>query len=130
MSAVARRFASLPTAAKLLLILSLVLLPIGLALFAIGREGINQANDALEARSADQAQAASRAIESLVARNALALRIAANGALTGGSGDACQRAVRSLSVAPAVAQRFEIDDIDGAPVCAIGEVPPTADLPL
>jgi two-component sensor histidine kinase len=130
MSAVARRFAALPTAAKLLLFLSLVLLPIGLALFAIGREGINQANDALRARSTDQAQAASRAIESLVARNALALRIAVNGALTGGNGDACQRAVRSLSVAPAVAQRFEIDNIDGEPMCKIGDVPPTADLPL
>ena len=130
MSAVARRFAALPTAAKLLLILSLVLLPIGLALFAIGRAGINQANEALGARATDQAQAASRAIESLVARNALALRIAANGALTSGRGDACQRAVRSLSVAPAVAQRFEIDDIGGAPICRIGDVPPTADLPL
>ena len=108
MSEAARRFAALPTAAKLLLILSLVLLPIGIALFAIARDGIQQANAVLKARSDDQARAASRAIESLVARNALALRIAANGALAAG-GDPCARATRSLSIAPAVAQRFEID---------------------
>ena len=130
LSAFARRFAALPTAAKLLLILSLVLMPIGLALFAIARDGINQANDALQARSTDQAQAASRAIESLVARNALALRIATNGALTSGPGDACQRAARSLAIAPAVAQRFQIDDINGEPLCKVGDVPTTADLPL
>src|SRR5689334_18871003 len=108
MSAVARRFAALPTAAKLLLILALVLLPIGVALFGIARGGIDQANSALKARSDDQARAASRAIESLIARNALALRIAANGALIEGN-DPCARASRSLSIAPGVAQRFEID---------------------
>jgi two-component sensor histidine kinase len=130
MSAANRRFAALPTAAKLLLILAVVLLPIALALFAVARDGIEQANGALRARSEDQAKAASRAIESLVARNALALRIAANGALTAGPGDACQRATRSLSIAPAVAQRFEIDDVSGQPLCSVGEVPLTADLPL
>ena len=44
----AERFARLPTAAKLLLILSAVLLPIGLALTWIGENGIRQANEALE----------------------------------------------------------------------------------
>jgi two-component sensor histidine kinase len=129
MNALTRWFASLPTAAKLLLILSVVLLPIGAALFAVGRDGIEQANRALRARSDDQARAASRAIESLVARNALALRIATNGALSGGAGDSCRRAVRALSVAPAVAQRFEIADIDGTPLCAIGDVPSTDNFP-
>ena len=121
--------AALPTAAKLLLILSLVLLPIGLALFAIARDGIEQANGVLKARSDDQGRAASRAIESLVARNALALRIAANGALAEG-GDLCARANRSVSIAPGVAQRFEIDSVDGEPLCVVGQVPPTSDLPL
>ena len=129
MSAVARRFAALPTAAKLLLILSLVLLPIGIALFAIARDGIEQANGVLKARSDDQARAASRSIESLVARNALALRIAANGALSDGA-DPCARAARSLAISPGVAQRFEIDSVDGKPLCVVGTVPRTSDLPL
>jgi two-component sensor histidine kinase len=125
-----RRFAALPTAAKLLLILSMVLLPIALLLFAVAREGIDQANTALIARTGDQARAASRSIESLVARNALALRIAANGALSGGGGqDLCQRAGRSLAIAPAVAQRFEIDDIAGARLCSVGEPIATEGLP-
>lgn len=123
------RFAGLPTAAKLLLILSVVLLPIGLALFAIGRQGIEQANAALQARSDDQARAAARAIESLVARNALALRIAVNGALADGTSQACQRAQRSLAIAPAVAQRFEIEDSNGVPLCAFGEMASTTEIP-
>ena len=45
----AERFARLPTAAKLLLILTAVLLPIGAALAWIGNNGIRQANASLEA---------------------------------------------------------------------------------
>ena len=47
---IAERFARLPTAAKLLLILTAVLLPIGLALAWIGENGIRQAKVALEGR--------------------------------------------------------------------------------
>ena len=91
---VADRFARLPTAAKLLLILSITLLPIGIALTWLSESGIRQANDALRGRSEDRARAATRAIESLIARNALALRIAANGALAAGS-DPCDRQKRN-----------------------------------
>jgi len=124
-----RRFAALPTAAKLLLLISIVLLPIGSLLFAVARAGINQANAALLARADDQAKAASRSIESLLARNALALRIAANGALASGPGDPCQRAGRSLSIAPAVAQRFEIDDVSGNQICVVGDLVTADNLP-
>ena len=79
------RFGRLPTAAKLLLILTAVLLPIGIALAWIGESGIHQANHALEGRNEDQARSAVQSIESLIARNALALRIAANGALADGA---------------------------------------------
>src|SRR5947209_13747235 len=98
----ADRFARLPTAAKLLLILTLAILPIGIALTLIGETGIRRANDALVGRTEDQERTAAGAIESLIARNALALRIAANGALAGGSGNACDRMRNSLAVAPAV----------------------------
>ncbi|MGH9693655.1 MAG: hypothetical protein ACRD5Z_05915, partial [Bryobacteraceae bacterium] len=85
------RFGRLSTAAKLLLILTAVLLPIGIALTWLGETGIQRANEALEGRAEDQSRAAAEAIQGLIARNALALRIAANGALAGGQGEACVR---------------------------------------
>lgn len=126
----AERFAGLPTAAKLLLILTAVLLPIGIALTWIAQSGIQQAKAALAGRAHDQSRAAVQAMESLVARNALALRVAANGALAAGSLGACDRAQRSLAVAPAVAQSFELETADGSPLCAIGEIGDTGTLPL
>jgi two-component sensor histidine kinase len=126
----AERFARLPTAAKLLLILTAALLPIGVALTWLSGSGIQQANDALRGRSEDQAQSATRAIESLIARNALALRIAANGAFVASSGDACERAQRSLAIAPAVAQRFELETATGEPLCKVGEIGETGVLPV
>jgi two-component sensor histidine kinase len=130
MTSAAHRFAALPTAAKLLLILSAVLLPIGMALVWVASSGIQQADNASRARTDDQARTAARAIESLIARNALALRIAANGALAAGPTGACDRAERSLAVAPAVARQFEIDGPDGTRLCAVGEIPAPASLPL
>src|SRR6476620_3557571 len=117
----AERFARLPTGAKLLLILTAVLLPIGIGLALIGNNGIHQANSALEGRKQDQSRAAAAAIEGLIARNALALRIAANGALASGPVGACDRMQRSLSIAPAVAQSFEVETPDGQPICNKGE---------
>ena len=126
---IVQRYARLPTAAKLLLILTAVLLPIGIALAIIGEMGIRQANAVLEARNEDQARAAAQAIESLIARNALALRVAANGALAGGSARVCERARGSLAIAPGVAQAFEFETGDGKPICAVGQIGDTGTLP-
>jgi two-component sensor histidine kinase len=126
----AERFARLPTGAKLLLILTAVLLPIGIALAWIGETGIRQADAALEGRTEDQARLAARSIESLVARNALALRIAANGRITGQPGDSCALIQKSLAIAPAVAQNFELETPEGKPVCSAGEIPATGELPI
>ena len=123
------RFARLPTGAKLLLILTAVLLPIGIALAVVGSSGIREANAALRGRSADQGRAASQAVESLIARNALAIRIAANGAFAGGARGACDRARASLAIAPAIAQTFELERADGTPLCAAGQVPKIGQLP-
>ena len=71
-----------------------------------------------------------KAIESLIARNALSLRIAANGALAAGAGDPCARAQRSLAIAPAVAQRFELETATGQPLCKIGDIGDTGVLPV
>jgi two-component sensor histidine kinase len=130
MEAVSRWFARLPTAAKLLLILTAVLLPIGVALAWLGESGIRQANQTLLGRSTDRAHDAARAIESLIARNALALRIAANGALADDPADVCDHAERSLAIAPAVAQRFELESPTGQPLCKVGDIADTGTLPL
>jgi two-component sensor histidine kinase len=126
----AERFGRLPTAAKLLLILTAVLVPIGVALIGLGETGIRQANSALRQRSSDQARLAAGAVESLIARNALALRIAANGALSQNGGNPCDRARRSLSIAPAVSQSFELEGADGKALCSNGTVGDTSNLPL
>ncbi len=125
----AERFARLPTAAKLLLILTAAILPIGIGLTILGEMGIRQADSALKGRQQDQARAATRAIESLIARNALALRVAANGALAQPGGDACDRARKSLAIAPAIAQTFELEAADGKPLCTTGRIGNTGDLP-
>src|SRR3954453_4777484 len=126
----AERFARLPTAAKLLIILTAALLPIGIALVWLGESGIRQANDALKGRAEDQSRAAAESMEGLLARDALALRIAGNGALAGGAGDACARAQRSLTIAPGVAQSFELESGDSKPICAAGTVGDMGSLPL
>ena len=130
MSTAAERFAALPTAAKLLLILTAVLLPIGIALVWVAGAGIRDADHASREITEDQARAAARAIESLIARNVLALRIATNGALVAGPTGACDRAQRSLAVAPGVAHGFEINTADGRPLCKVGDVPTPPNLPI
>jgi two-component sensor histidine kinase len=126
----AERYSRLPTGAKLLLILTAVLVPIGVALAWLGESGIRQANAALEGRNEDQARLAARSIESLIARNALAMRIAANGRIDDARGDSCDRARKSLAIAPAVAQNFELETADGKPVCSVGQTANTGELPI
>ena len=130
MNAAARRFASLPTAAKLLLILTAALLPIGIALTWLGESGIREANDALRGRSEDQAKATAGAIESLIARNALALRVAAAGALRNNGPDPCASAVQSLATAPAISNRFSLRNGDGELLCTAGDFQPKDPIPL
>lgn len=116
----AERFATLSTPAKLLLILTAALLPIGFALVWIAYDGIHIANTTLKNQSSDQAKAAALSVESLVARNVLALRIAANGRLGDGPA-ACQEVQKSLSIAPAVAQQFRLDS-NGSVLCIVGDL--------
>jgi len=114
-------FARLSTAAKLLLILTAVLLPIGVVLTWVGETGIHSADAAIQGRAQDQTHAAARAMESLIARNALALRLAANAALAQGQAGACDRMQRALAISPGLSQRFELEDTDGKKLCAVGD---------
>ena len=124
------RFSRLPTAAKLFLILTIVLLPFGLALAVLGESGIRSANQAIVGQSDDRARITSRAVESLIARNALALRVAANAALAQSAGNPCERMRNALAIVPAVAQSFELEDPDGEPICANGTIGQVGDLEL
>jgi two-component sensor histidine kinase len=126
----AKRYAALPTAAKLLLILTAAILPIGIALVLFAEAGIRDANDALRGRANDQARAAARGIESLIARNALALRIAANGALATGTSGACDRAMRSLAIAPTVGQHFQLNGATGEQLCSVGSIADAGSMPM
>jgi two-component sensor histidine kinase len=126
----AQRFARLPTTGKFLLILTAVLLPIGMALTWLGETGIRQANGALEGRSEDQTRAAAAAMESLIARNALALRIAAAGALRSQDADPCDATAKALATAPAISRSFALRSLDGDLICTYGGFVPKNTMPL
>ena len=114
------RFERLPTASKLLLILTAVLLPIGLALAWIGNSGIHQANSALDGHKQDQSRAAAQAIEGIIARNALALRIAAGGSLHNPTSNSCKEAADALATAPAITRSFSMTSTSGNLLCSNG----------
>ncbi|GAA4034851.1 hypothetical protein GCM10022281_13800 [Sphingomonas rosea] len=119
MSRLRNWFQQLPTASKLLLLLTAAILPLGLVLVAAATSGINQANDAMGARATDQGRLAVRAVDSLIARNILALRIAASGALDGGA-EPCRRVERALSVANNPPENFLLSDSVGTQICSPG----------
>jgi two-component sensor histidine kinase len=126
----AGRFERLPTAAKLLLILTAVLLPIGIGLALLGDQGIRRANAALDDRNTVQSRAAAQAIESLIARNALALRIAAAGVLRDPHGDLCAQTAAALATAPAISRSFALRSTTGDLLCTNGGFSPKEEVPL
>jgi two-component sensor histidine kinase len=114
-------FARLGTAAKLLLALSLIMLPIGGLLVWSALRNLEGAGATIASAAQQRARLSSRTLESLIARNALALRVAASAALKVQSSDACADAASTLAIAPAVARRFEIEQVDGRPLCSVGD---------
>ena len=117
-------FGRLPTPAKIFLIITLALLPIGLASAWYAARGLAAANAALDGRARDQALGAAEAVENLVARNALAVRVAANAALAKGTAGSCAEVQRILGIAPAVGREFALFDDAGGPLCSVGDVGP------
>ena len=110
-----------PTGVVLLLLLTAALLPLGLVLAWVTDQNIRDTERALVERSDQQGIDAAHSIESLLARNVLALRIAASAAMASSRTSPCAAAVRSLSVSPAVAQRFRIRDEQGREICTVGQ---------
>ena len=121
-------FDRLGTPAKLLLVLSLIMLPIGAGLIWSASRNLESANRTLREASAQRTRLSIRAVESLIARNALALRVAANAALRDG-GEPCPIAAATLAITPAVARRFEIENSDGKPICSVGDFSDIVDPP-
>lgn len=121
-------FGRLPTPAKLLLIISLALLPIGLASAWSAKRGLDAANAATSGRAQDQALVANEAMGMLIARNTLAARIAANAVLSRGTPNPCGEAQRILAITPAVAREFTLVDADGTPICTVGDMVPRANI--
>ncbi|WP_114228685.1 MULTISPECIES: sensor histidine kinase [Sphingomonas] len=127
MTALIGWFRRLPTPGKLLIILSAAILPLGLVLAWAATTSINRANQALIAATEARSRGASRAVESLLARNVLALRIATTAALRTPGEDACGLAQRSLSVSPGVARSFALQDSSGQLLCTVGTIQPQDD---
>ena len=121
------QFDQWPTGTKLLLILTAALLPLGLALAWAAGSSVDEANRANRGAAAEQGRAVSRAIESLIARNAMALSIAANGAFQAGSSDPCAATARTLALTPAISNRFAIREPDGRLRCVHGKFMPSRD---
>jgi two-component sensor histidine kinase len=113
-----------PTGAKLLLLLTAALLPLGLILAWGARDQFRDSERASSARAEEEAIVAARSVERLIARNALALRIAANGALRDNPADPCGAAVRSLALTPAIVERFGIRNDAGEVLCVHGDFIP------
>ena len=122
-----RQFDGLPTGTKLLLILSAALLPLGLALAWAARDSIADANRANRTAAEEQGRAVARAIESLIARNALALSVAANGAFRDRAGDPCTATAQTLALTPAISSRFTIRDEQARMICVSGGFEPRRD---
>ncbi len=122
-------FDRLGTAAKLLLALSLVMLPIGGLLVWSALRNLESASATIAGGAQQRARLSARTLQSLVARNALAMRVAATAALKIRSADPCADAVGTLAIAPAVARRFEIEQTDGRPLCSVGDFSDIANPP-
>ena len=122
-------FDRLGTATKLLLALSLIMLPIGGLLVWSALRNLQGASATIAGAAEQRARLSARTLESLIARNALALRVAANAALRIKGADPCADAASTLAIAPAVARRFEIEQVDGRPLCSVGDFSDIANPP-
>ncbi|WP_260482485.1 sensor histidine kinase [Sphingomicrobium flavum] len=112
------------TSLKLLLMLTLALVPIAGLLTWSAIAEVRQQQSSLQARAALTKDASVRAIDGLIARNALALRVAASGAFIAGTADPCGAAEQSLAITPALSQQFYIGDSEGRLICGADDIVP------
>ena len=124
-----RAVSRLGTAAKLLLVLSLVMLPLGGLLVWSALRNLENAGASITSATEQRARLSARTLEGLVDRNALALRVAATGALRTPGEDPCADAALTLAIAPGIARQFQIEGPSGEPLCSIGDFSDIANPP-
>lgn len=117
-------FSRRTTPFKILAILSAALLPLGLAGAWVAKRNLDSTNQAIEAGARDQGSDAAAAIQSLIERDALVLRIAAHRALPTGIANPCAEVERVLAVASGIAARFSLEGVDEERLCAVGQMGP------
>ena len=108
------------TGTKLLVLLTLALFPLGLALAWAARANLQDVRGALIDSAQEEGQVAAQVADSLIARNAIALRIAANAALRTDPADPCNAVAKALALTPAVANRFSVRDGAAKLICTHG----------
>ena len=118
------------TGSKLLVLLSLALFPLGLALVWTARVSLQDVDRAVIDASVEDGKVAARMIDALIARNALALRIAANGAMRTDSRNPCPAIAQSLALTPAVATRFAVRGDNGELRCVHGSFVPSTNIDI
>ena len=114
------RFDRRSTATKLLVLLSLALFPLGLALAWTARTSLQDVRVALIDSAQEEGQVAAQVADSLIARNAIALRIAANAAMRTDPASPCDAIAKSLALTPSVANRFAVRDSSAKLICTHG----------
>lgn len=118
----AGRFDHWSTGTKLLLLLTAALLPLGLAVVWTAWAGLNQINDTARDVAHRKALAGARAVDGLIMRRALTLKVAANGAIRSDR-DSCKETALSLALTPFNDAGFAIRRVDGSLVCIAGDFP-------
>jgi two-component sensor histidine kinase len=124
MSGFSSRFEHWSTGSKLLLLLTAALLPLGMALAWTAWSAMMQLNRAALDVTHRQSLSGARAIEGALARNALALKVAANGAIRDSGAAACDKTALSLALTPSVAPRFTIRNGQADILCTRGNFVP------
>ncbi|WP_051504044.1 sensor histidine kinase [Sphingomonas jaspsi] len=114
-------FGGLTTPLKILLIISLALLPIGGVGAWMTKRNFDAANRTIADASIDQARDGADAIERLIGRNVLSMKVAGAAALAGNGPAPCDDVRRYLALAPAFGSEFSVEDATGNRICAVGD---------
>lgn len=106
------------------MLLTLALFPLGLALAWTARTSLRDAERAVRDVSDEDGRIAARMIDALIARNALALQIAANAELRSSPSNPCLAVAQALALTPSVAGSFSLRRDDGQLICVRGDFKP------
>lgn len=125
-----RGIAALPTPLKILLIMSLALLPIGVASAWMTKRNLDDAARSTSLRTKDRAQVTMEALRLMISRNVLATRVAANAVLRTKSPDPCADIRQILAAVPNENPQFDLLNPDGSRRCSVGNMGPEMPRPI